>query len=182
LPTPTFQQYFFSALPFAILSVGLMCQSIRPVWGATVMAALALVSIVGAPEPLRSLGILTTPSRWTPMKAHDIGTSILPVVSQGTIVTLAPIYPLEAGLTVFPELATGPFAYRVGTLMSAEERRRQRILDVDDMGSVIGERKPAALLLGFEPEELEEPLAQYAQQQKYRYAQLPSGKHLWLPR
>jgi hypothetical protein len=95
-------------------------------------------------------------------------------------VTLAPLFPLEAGLSIYPELATGPFAYRVGGLLSPDERRVQRIFTIDDIETVLNARPPRALFLGFEDEDLEEPLAQYAQARKYRYHQLPNGKHLWV--
>jgi hypothetical protein len=181
LPTPTFQQYFFSAVPFAVLAVGLACRAGRPAIGVPVMLMLAVVSVLAGASLFESLGRLAASAQWTPMKVHDAGATVRQAVGQDTIVTFAPVYPLEAGLSILPQLATGPFAYRVGSLLSADERRRQNIISVDDLGVVLDHEPRAALLLGFEPEELEEPLAQYAQSHYYRYQRLPSGKNLWLP-
>jgi len=84
-------------------------------------------------------------------------------------------------MSILPQLATGPFAYRIGSLLSADERLRQNVISFDEMGVILERPGNSSLLLGFEPEELEEPLAQYALLHYYRYLQLPSGKHLWLP-
>jgi hypothetical protein len=181
LPTPTFPQYFFSATPFLVLCIGLATRAwVKPSHGMWLMLGLVLVSLPQGLPLFQQLSILPMPDQWTPLKAHRVGAWIRARAHDGPIVTLAPIYPLEASLPIYPELATGPFAYRVGTLLSLDERHAQRMFTIEDIAIVMEARPPRAFFLGFEAEELEEPFAEYAQAHRYRYQQLPNGKHLWV--
>jgi hypothetical protein len=181
LPTPSFLQYFFAPIPFLVLCIGWAA----PAWlgkryGAWLMPLLVALFLPQLWGSVERTAVLLTPAQWTPVQAHQAGVWIRERTGDGAIVTLAPLFPLEAGLSIYPELATGPFAYRVGGLLSPDERRVQRIFTIDDIETVLNARPPRALFLGFEDEDLEEPLAQYAQARKYRYHQLPNGKHLWV--
>ncbi len=181
LPTPTFEQYFYSAIPFVVLTIGLAFREWRtPVGGTVIMLGLAFISLLQGWPLIGRLPILLVPVQWTPLKAHEAGGWIHERSGDGDIVTLAPIYPLEANLAIYPELATGPFAYRVGELLTAEERTAQHLFTVEDIPSVLDARHPRAIFLGFEPEELEEPFIDYARAHRYTEKKLPNGKHLWL--
>lgn len=179
-PTPTFTQYYHGAIGFAALSLGTLLASISDSrWRLSATVALVAVSIVSFAVRGSEVRWVATASEWSPLQTHAMGAWIAEHVPSGPIATLAPILVLEADRDIYPELATGPFGYRVSSLLKAEESRSHRLIGVDDFAQLFATRAPSAILLGYEPEELEEPMAQWAQARLYRYLQLPNGKHLW---
>ncbi len=180
VPTPTFEQYYYSALPFVIVSIALACRAQPSRVGVALMLVLLIMSLPQGFSVMRNVPLVFMPDQWTSSKTHQVGAWLRERAGSGTIVTLAPIYPLEAGLPIDAQLATGPFAYRVGTLMSADERAQQGLFTIEDIGKHLDARAPHDMLLGYEPEELEEPLVDYARAHQFKYVRLPNGKNLWL--
>ena len=84
----------------------------------------------------------------------------------GKVATLAPIYPLEGGLEVYPELATGPFAYRTGDITPPTLAAQYRMTSPTRIGALLASDPPAALLLGFDAT-LEAPMVAYAEANGY---------------
>ena len=77
------------------------------------------------------------------------------------MLTLGPLYALEAGCDIYPELASGSIIYRAANLMSAEERAATNTVGPTEMADLVRQRPPAAVILGVEPSYfafLEEPL------------------------
>ena len=59
----------------------------------------------------------TFTGRWYPVLYHNAGVEIAGLLGpQSHVLTLAPTLPLEGGLQIYPELATGPFALRAVTM------------------------------------------------------------------
>jgi len=84
----------------------------------------------------------------------------------GKVATLSPIYPLEGGLDVYPEFATGQFAYRTAPFTSPALLGYYRTVSPDTVEAFLKADPPAALLLGFEPE-LEAPMLRFANENGY---------------
>jgi len=174
-PTPSFPQYF-APLPVALLfliAVLLPPETTdrhRPLEVAF-LAIAALSMIVGAPRIAQHGASLVLPASWTVSKVHQAGEEIAAEMAKagvdGKVLTLIPIYPLEAGLEIYPEFATGQFAYRTGDLMSPELRKWYRTTAPSEITAFLEADPPAAMLLGFEPV-LESPMAEFAQSQGYR--------------
>lgn len=125
---------------------------------------------------LFSLGVM---KEWSPLKVHAQGLEIRSFVPQGRILTLAPIFPLEGGLAIYPQLATGPFAWRTAYLLSPAERVRYRFLSADDLGPLLARQPPAAILVGYD-KKLETAFVAYAKNHFYKRVRLSSGKTLWI--
>lgn len=98
--------------------------------------------------------------------AEKLKSAVLQTGLKGKVATLRPLYALEAGLEIYPELASADFAYRVGSFLSEEERRRYHIVSLDSLDALLKHSPPVALVLGFD-EELEQPFLQYAQVNGY---------------
>lgn len=104
------------------------------------------------------------------------------------IATLAPILPLEAGFSIFNELASGPFFYRSGNFMTAEQRAQFNVVSMDTIEDFLTEHRPAAVLVGaYEPTRpeyfTEVPLIRFAEKAGYRRVDLgpfPGGNILYL--
>ncbi|MEZ4555082.1 MAG: hypothetical protein R2854_01275 [Caldilineaceae bacterium] len=55
---------------------------------------------------------LFQPAEWRPNKLHAQGQWAMNLVGDGPVLTLSPIPVLEGHAAIYPEFATGPFAWR----------------------------------------------------------------------
>ena len=174
IPTPSHPQYF--APPLVCLPLGLALlfarldpdarASVQPVLVAATLVALAMVS----PRLVQHLGTVIHPERWTVMRVHADGVAMAKRIAaagvSGKVATLAPVYPLEGGLAVYPELATGPFAYRTAEITPPDIAAFYRMTSPTRVATLFNADPPAALLLGFDAA-LEEPMLAYAKKAGY---------------
>ena len=98
----------------------------------------------------------------------------------GKILTLAPIYSLETDNKIYEEFATGPFAYRVGHLLSSDQRKKYHIISDEELFAFLEAEKPKGILVGFEGY-LENALIDYAQSNNYKKIILSNNKILYVP-
>ena len=181
-PSPVFEQYFYPLAPFLVLA------------GAFALAALPAGSraariswIAGAAGLVLSAGMharaykdlpdLFSVRKWTPIKIHDRAQVLREHVPGGAILTLAPIFPLEAGLSIDPSFATGPFAWRIAPYVEPAKAARLRIPTPATLAARLDAAPPAGILLGFEKRE--ELLADYARQRGYTRVPLEYRGDLW---
>ena len=122
-----------------------------------------------------------TPAMWFPNRARKFADELRRYVERGKVLTLAPAWPLEAGLSIYPEFATGPFAWRSARFVSPERRKRFKLVAPADLESFLQMDPPAAILTGVEDKELEGPLLQYASEHSYRPVKLQKQRTLWIP-
>lgn len=176
LPTPSFPQYHSTAFVFAILLIGLMLRAIggdgRAAARPTVVGALALALLAGGPMLLPSLARLPKPASWTGMAVHeDARTMAREVRTAGPVATLLPIYPLEAGLPVYPHLALGQFIYRASDYIQPGDRRHfVNLTSPQSIGDLLAAAPPSAILVGMQ-DRLEEPLVAFGR--AHGYARVP---------
>jgi hypothetical protein len=174
IPTPGFPQYFAQPLiciplALAVLFAALGSEERRHVAPA-LLAATVIALVIAAPRFGQYLGTALHPERWTVMRVHDGGVALAERMAEagvvGKVATLAPIYPLEGGLKVYPELATGPFAYRTGDITPPALAAQYRMTSPTRIGALLASDPPAALLLGFDAA-LEAPMVAYAEANGY---------------
>ncbi len=174
VPTPSFPQYFAPpiicfALLFALLYDKLSADAKTQVRPVLIAASIVMVA-VNLPRLAPGLPRLASPETWTVSRVHESGQKIARLMSgagvDGKVATLAPIYPLEAGLAVYPELATGQFAFRVAEFTDPELLTHFRTTSPKTIRALFEADPPAAILVGFEPE-LESPMINYAEQNGY---------------
>ncbi len=199
-PTPSWYQYFFTCVPFAILTMALSAARVgrhglgRLVVGTTALVAL-ICSVTGDWDPDIFRG-LQSPDTWVPIQVHRFGRRLASAVPCGRVLTLGPLLPMEGGLLTYEALATGPFTWRVAHLIPEANRRLVGWVGRDDLEAALASSGPAAILTGletanegFEPGEpgnLEAPLDEYAATHAYRRTSLEvpfaAGElNLWLP-
>ncbi|UCF17704.1 MAG: hypothetical protein JSW59_09625, partial [Phycisphaerales bacterium] len=112
------------------------------------------------------IGACFKPDTWIPDQVHRTAKDI----AQNTkdpklILTLAPLFALEGGCEIYPELSAGAFTYRIGNLMSRTERQTTRTAGPEEIAQLVGQRPPSAIIVGAEPpyfSSLEEPLESLA--------------------
>jgi hypothetical protein len=89
------------------------------------------------------------------------------VDTQRKVATLSPLFAVEARLPIYPELATGPFLYRVGDLIPPEQRKRFVATSPRSVGALLAADPPGAIVVGVEGD-LDDPLVEYASAPGYR--------------
>jgi hypothetical protein len=181
-PTPTWLQYFLA--PYALLVValvyGVACLSSGnlKLVGSGALLVVTLISANAALPHYEALDSTLTFADGVPAHVHATANEIRTVVGKGTVVTFAPLYALEAGLDIYPELESGPFAARVANQLPAAEREKLVMMSDDDLVAAMQVKPPDAILLGTEGP-LEDPLAQFAAQHSYQRFALEGGLTLW---
>lgn len=167
---PSFPQYYMPPIPFAIVLIAALYGRLDPreTRAATpLLVTFALAALVlGGPRLFANLPSIVTPDRWTPVKVHavsaDIGEAMRAAGRSGPVATLVPIYALEAGLDVYSELGTGPFYYRIGDYLTAEDRETFHVASPATLGTLFERNPPAAILTGYEGK-LDQPLERYGE-------------------
>jgi hypothetical protein len=82
------------------------------------------------------------------------------------IATFSPIFILDAGMEIYNEFSTGPFLYRVGHLISADQLAELKGVSPSTLQVFLDSNQPRAFLVGHEPH-LERAFIQYARQNGY---------------
>lgn len=185
LPTPTFNQYFFSPVPFAIIGIlyglsksnGLSGQRVH--WPLILFIQIVILASIYLVEDAPHIARLANPRSWYPLKVHRLGQEIQSASSQGKVLTLTPIYPLDGGAEIYPEFATGPFAWRTGHLMTVDQRQAFQVISEAELNDFLSKDPPGAILVGLHPGQ-EGPLIDYAQRDGFKEHSLSEDLTLWV--
>jgi hypothetical protein len=168
------RQYAYPLLPFMVLAISYALAaapgwpSVR--WTRLTAAALIVVGASGAPDKYEAsdMATLLTPGRWTPMRVHEVGDRIRAATFPGALVlTLSPIPPVEAGLGVYPEFATGVFAWRHASDLSRRDRARYQMISPAELEGVLAARAPDAVFV-YPRNSIAQALVDYARSRGYR--------------
>ena len=138
---------------------------------AALLAGAVLVIILGAPRLAQGLGAWRSLSDATVFSTDRAGSTLRALLTEHgvqdeKVATLMPVYPVEAGLPVYNEFATGQFAYRIMPYAGPDLRAQYRAVGPDQVAGFLAADPPGSLLLGFEPE-LEAPFLQFARDRGY---------------
>jgi 4-amino-4-deoxy-L-arabinose transferase-like glycosyltransferase len=170
VPSPSWPQYYAMAVPFAaLLPASLLgCAGRdRPAWLGLGVAFVALLAMLPTAPALGALlPRLVAPQEWTGNQVHARAETLRRLVpdapTAARVLTLAPLFPLEGGLAIYPELASADFAYRASHLVRPELRSRLALLGPDDVIGRVQQDETRAILVSNDEEELNRPLAHAA--------------------
>jgi len=187
LPRPPYIQYFHPFGAFLALSVPFLFHALKPLGQArkVVFTAAVLVGCFPGTILLVQNGArLFNPDKWMVNRVEQAGEGILVAMAveraQGPVLTLSPIFALEAGLEIYPELAAGPFFYRTADRLSAAALGRLNAVSPQTVDALMRREPPAAILVGKQPEFLERPLIDYARRNGFVEYPVPRFKDLRL--
>lgn len=175
LPTPSFPQYFappIICLPIALALIFADLPSPEKKPAQTLLVAACVVVLIAvAPRLAQSFEALLHPRQWATITVHEVGVGIADRVAHahaiGPVATLSPVYPLEGHLKVYPELSTGPFAYRTAGLTPPELAAYYKMTSPTSITALLEREPPAAFLLGSD-EPLEAPMLAFARANGYQ--------------
>lgn len=173
LPDPGFPQYYVPPLICLPLLLALAWRELPHGAAATMpqaaMVGAALMLVLAAPR--LALGLADLRHAPTPLRVAQGGQALADLMAEsglagGRVATLAPLYPLEAGLPIYPEFSAGPFAYRVVPYTEPDLRAHYVMAGPDDLPALFARSRPAAILTGFDPA-LDAPFEAWARTQNY---------------
>jgi hypothetical protein len=95
------------------------------------------------------------------------------------VLTLSPIYPLEGGLPIYEQFASGPFAWRVSSLVPSSARATLHMVSPEELEAVLTAKPPAGILVGREADEEGEFVA-YAMAHDFHPLEVGEGLTLWV--
>jgi hypothetical protein len=175
VPTPAFPQYFALPLACAPLLLSLLYSELdskqKTVAERAMVPLCVAMLLCSLPQLTEYASRLFAHNRWTVERVHDDGQRLARQLNElgvsGKVATLAPIYPLEGNLDIYPEFASGPFAYRSAEFASPELRKYYRTTSPGEVRDFFKADPPAAILVGFDSK-LEEPMVNFAVKNGYR--------------
>lgn len=184
-PTPSQIQYYYVLYPPLLLGVFFSAALWlgRRLWVGVMLGVAAIGSAMFvAVQYGEGLAIISHPSLWYPEKVHRRSQMVARLTEGGRVLTLAPIYALEGGSMIYPELVTGPMAWRVAPLLSPAERARFGFIDAATLEALLAQQPPRGVLTDFEEDdaELEQVFIDYARTHDFTPVPLPGEGVLWL--
>ncbi len=168
-PTPTWPQYFY---PLIILLIFLLAQLLKEEKSYIKSTCLALILLFSLSNfsHYNSIKKIKNINQYVPIKVHQIGNRLKEFVEQKEkVLTLCPIYPIEANLEIFPEFGDGPFAWRFSFFVDDSLIEELNIVAPVNINKFFNKKKPKYGLFGCEPFFLEKPLINNFLKQKYKH-------------
>jgi hypothetical protein len=180
VPTPSYTQYYYLPVVLCVLGIvfSLAAEPLSAPARRTAACILLLVICSGA-WAYRHLFLPGAPRQWIPMILHSTGMAVRSHLPAGRVLTLAPIVPLEAGLDIYPAFATGSFAWRTASLLTADERARHGFISEADLPALLAAQPPDGILVNYD-KKLEAPFLSFAESNGCRRLKLPGKKILWI--
>jgi len=175
IPPTMWHQYWAVPVPFLVIVCAYPMAALRQAAqkpdgrrsfrvARAVTFSCATLAILTNLTVLRRLPAVIVPEYWTPVMLHRTAVDIAGRVGEPKLVlTLGPLYALEGGSDIYPELASGSIVYRAADMMSAEDRAITPTVGPATLKDLLNRKPPSAAFLGVEPSYLsflEEPLLQ----------------------
>ncbi len=126
------------------------------------VGAAVAIALFSYPVVLYRCLFLAVPERWTPVEFHRMAVKIASDIKEpGPVLTLGPLYALEGGRDIYPELSCGSIVYRVADRLSSQERQITHTVGPATLDELVRAHPPAGIIVGVEAAyfaSLEEPL------------------------
>ncbi len=173
IPPTMWDQYWAVPVPFLAVALAFplagLCQRAEGARGRRMFRIAswtvfigATATVIGHPVVLYRLRDATVSQQWAPVVLHKISTDIAGKTGAAQrVLTLGPLYALEGGCDIYPELSSGSIAYRVADSLSDGERSVSHTVGPTTLRPLVELYPPAAVIVGAESSQLsalEEPL------------------------
>jgi len=193
LPSRYQYQHFFALIPLLTLGLALTGSGDGGPSPRRLLLPIGLVLLAGAGvvaainpggkgnQPFPGWDDIRHRDEWFSSEAADFGAELRRHVPDGRILTLAPAWPIAGGLRIYPEFATGPFAWRSARFVPVERRAEFHFVGPDELAALLQKNPPGGILTSVEDDDLEAPLIAYAQRHGYTPIKLSRKRLLWRP-
>jgi len=117
-----------------------------------VVAACAFSQAASQPFLLWRMSMIFKPRMWIPMKVHQISEEVAQKSKEPKlIVTLAPLYALESGCDIYPELSAGWDGCKIASAMSDSKREITNTLSPKTFKKMLEEKPPSGVVINIDP-------------------------------
>jgi hypothetical protein len=117
-----------------------------------IVIACAFSQAVSQPSLLLRMSLIFRPRSWVPMKVHEIAEEIGEKIKEPKlIVTLAPLYALESGCDIYPELSSGWDGCKISSALSDSKREVTNTLSPKTFRKMLEERPPSGIVINIDP-------------------------------
>ncbi len=175
IPTPVWESYFVT---FIISLFLLICYFFpqeeirkRRLSYGVILGIVMLLIVPNINESINKINACFKPELWSSSRLTLASSAIKMLISKENsdrpIATLTPLYVLEAGFKIYPELSSGPFSFRSGGLLNREQREKYKIISSADLPDLFLRSPPSAILTGFQ-KEYEKDLVRFAVENGYK--------------
>ena len=173
IPPTMWRQYLAMPVPFLVIALAYPLLRLRIMCGegkvsghfkiaCVLIGVCVFVAVASNLVVLFRIPLAFAPEDWKPVEVHRISEDIGRRVQEPKrVLTLGPLYALEAGCDIYPELSAGAIIYRVGDYLTSEERAMTHTVGGDTLKDILQTAEPSAVILQVEPPYfafLEEPL------------------------
>jgi hypothetical protein len=142
-----FAPTFFGMTFFVAVATGRLTRGGRQTM---LLLTLASVAVTGSLKFEKEWGLLvraSDPDNWTGIVTHRVGQQLVEITEPGRpVATLHPVFVLDAGLPIYRELATGPFAWRVGPFLGPELQALLHSTSAEGLDDLLEEHPPGAVV------------------------------------
>jgi len=156
-------QHLAMPVPFLIISMARPIADMKKQWvaakrpGGFVLAGILVVcagiSVIANSIVIVRIPLIGSIDDWVPVKMHRTAEDIAAKVGKGNyVLTLAPLYALQGGCRIYPELSAGVFVYRVADRLSDEELRMIHAVSPDTLKEILLANPPSGIFVGVEPD------------------------------
>ena len=192
LPKPSWVQYFAPLVPFVILVpiflTGLLSRDDARRYAPLALAVTALGSTPGIGNAIVDFVRSSRSDAWTTTLVHRLGQDIDAALDDrtGAVITLGPIYALEGGRPIAPELVLGAQFFRDGDRLDVASIHRLGAVSPATLDELVKRTDPAGILVGVDTvdryRDVEAPLKEYAAKHGFTPVQLtgPPAATLYL--
>lgn len=179
IPLP---QYFYAPVPLAVVGLASSIAKTTPMLRKDYWVLLIMTSVCFASTAVdyRYLGRLFQPEDWATIKVHNAGRQLASLTGHGKVLTLTPIFPLEGGLRIYPELTAEPFACRSAAFLRASARVEYKMLAPRDFPRLLI-KEPAQGILVSSDSVLDQSLAVFARTHGYQKFPIVGELTVYLP-
>jgi len=177
IPPTIWRQYLAVPVPFLIISFAYPLLYLRRLANvshnkhykiaSTLVAVCLIIAVLSNPVVLNRTPMILVAENWVPSKLHNISEEIaekLKTQNSKLILTLAPLFALEGGCDIYPELSAGAIVYRIADRISSWNRDITHIVGPGTLKQLIEKSPPSAVLLGVEEPTYEDPIVEIAVQ------------------
>jgi len=185
IPPTMWRQYLAIPVPFLVIALAYPLRYLKDSasfppavfkTGTIAVTACAMFCVFARPLPLVRIAALASPESWTPIRLHKVAADIAQKTQPPKrILTLAPLYALEGGAKIYPELAAGSIVYRIADSMTPAARKLTHTIGPDTLKQLIQSQPPGAVILGVEFDFLEAPLLNLIVKPDWRRRSYPAG-------
>ena len=123
-----------------------------------VVIACTFSAVASNPLSLLMISRILRPQSWIPMKVHQISEEVAQKIKEPKlIVTLGPLYALESGCDIYPELSSGWEGCKIASIMSDSKREITNTLNAETFREMLGERPPSGIIIDRDPRKVHVP-------------------------